>query len=346
MRIRFIALLILAGLPPDRAPAASQAPPPNIVYILADDLGYGDVKCLNPRGKIATPNLDRLAASGMTFTDAHSSSSVCTPTRYSILTGRYNWRSRLQSGELGGFSKPLIDRERLTVPALLKQHGYATACIGKWHLGMTLPEKENLNQQILDDPTTRGFDEFFGISASLDMPPYAFIHNHRFTAPVDTEKELYRNRRGPAQTDFEAVDVLPALTRKSVDYIREQAVAKKPFFLYLALTAPHTPIAPSKEWQGKSGLGDYGDFVMEVDWTVGEVLAALERAAIASNTLSLSPATMGVRRLPASRPWRSRGIFPAPNFADTSRTSGTVAIACRSSRAGQGRSNRDQRVRR
>ncbi len=314
MRIRFIALLILAGLPPDRAPAASQAPPPNIVYILADDLGYGDVKCLNPRGKIATPNLDRLAASGMTFTDAHSSSSVCTPTRYSILTGRYNWRSRLQSGVLGGFSKPLIDRERLTVPALLKQHGYATACIGKWHLGMTLPEKENLNQQILDDPTTRGFDEFFGISASLDMPPYAFIHNHRFTAPVDTEKELYRNRRGPAQTDFEAVDVLPALTRKSVDYIREQAVAKKPFFLYLALTAPHTPIAPSKEWQGKSGLGDYGDFVMEVDWTVGEVLAALERAAIASNTLVVVTSDNGCSPAAGVEALEKQGHFPSAQF--------------------------------
>ena len=314
MRIRFIALLILVGLPPGRVTAASQAPPPNIVYILADDLGDGDVKCLNPRGKIATPNLDRLAASGMTFTDAHSSSSVCTPTRYCILTGRYNWRSRLQSGVLGGFSKPLIDRERLTVPALLKQHGYATACIGKWHLGMTLPEKENLNQQILDDPTTRGFDEFFGISASLDMPPYAFIHNNRFTTPVDTEKELYKNRRGPAQTDFEAVDVLPALTRKSVDYIREQAAANKPFFLYLALTAPHTPIAPSKEWQGKSGLGDYGDFVMEVDWTVGEVLAALDRAAIASNTLVVVTSDNGCSPAAGVEALEKQGHFPSAQF--------------------------------
>ena len=195
---------------------AATSPPPNIIYILADDLGYGDVHCLNARCKIATPRLDQLAAGGMIFTDAHSSSSVCTPSRYSILTGRYNWRSQRHEGVLGGFGAPLIARDRLTVPALLKQQGYTTACIGKWHLGLSL-DKSDLSQPITNNPTTRGFDEFFGIAASLDMPPYAFIHNDRFTAPVDTEKELFKGRRGPAARDFEAVDVLPALTHKAVE---------------------------------------------------------------------------------------------------------------------------------
>ena len=154
---------------------------PNIIFILCDDLGYGDVKCLGTdRCKIATPNIDRLAAGGMIFTEAHSSSSVCTPTRYGVLTGRYNWRTKLQSGVLFGYSPPLIDKARLTVPALLKQKGYVTACIGKWHLGMEI-DQNNPQAAIGEGPTMRGFDSFFGISASLDMPPFAFIENTRFT---------------------------------------------------------------------------------------------------------------------------------------------------------------------
>ena len=257
---------------------------PNVVYVLSDDLGYGDVHCLNPqRGKIATPHADRLAAQGMVFTDAHSGSSVCTPTRYGIVTGRYAWRTRLQSGVLGGYSPPLIDAERLTVPKLLKQHGYHGACIGKWHLGMTLPDAKQLTGAIQDGPTTRGFDFYFGISASLDMPPFALIENDRFTqAPTATKKWV---RSGPAAPDFEAVDVLPALTRKAVEYIGRRSAEKNPFFLYLALTSPHTPLVPTKEWQGKSDLGPYGDFVMETDWALGQVMEALDKAGIADNTL-------------------------------------------------------------
>jgi len=314
MRFLPTALLMLGCVWSSRPLVATESLIPNIVYILADDLGYGDVQCLNRKGKIATPHLDRLAAGGMIFTDAHSSSSVCTPSRYSILTGRYNWRSRLQSGVFGGFSTPLIAPERLTVPALLKQHGYTTACIGKWHLGMTLREKGDFSQPIQNNPTTRGFDEFFGISASLDMPPYAFIQNDRFTAPVDTEKELWKDRRGPAQSDFEAVDVLPTLTRRTVKYIREKAAAKKPFFLYLALTAPHTPIAPTKEWRGRSGLGDYGDFVMQVDGTVGEVLAALDQAGIASNTLIIATSDNGCSPAAGIKEMEKHGHFPSAQF--------------------------------
>jgi arylsulfatase A len=314
MRILALTWLILKCVLLCPCCGAAQASHPNIVYMLADDLGYGDLRCLNPRGKIATPHLDRLAASGMIFTDAHSSSSVCTPSRYSILTGRYNWRSRRQEGVLGGFGAPLIARERLTVPTLLKAHGYMSACIGKWHLGMTMPEKTNLNRPILDSPATRGFDEFFGISASLDMPPYAFIHNDRFTAPLDTEKELYKGRRGPAAADFEAVDVLPTLTREAVRYIRDRASEKRTFFLYLAFTAPHTPIAPTREWQGKSGIGAYGDFVMETDWAVGEVLAAIDKAGIASNTLVIATSDNGCSPFAGVPELEKQGHFPSAQF--------------------------------
>lgn len=296
------------------APAAQAEPHPNIVYVLADDLGYGDVKALNPEGKIATPNMDRLAAGGMIFTDAHSSSSVCTPTRYGILTGRYNWRSRLQSHVQGGCSPRLIEPGRLTAAGLLKQHGYHTAAIGKWHLGMDWALKpgapkfgDNIEEgalgwnvdftkPIANGPNSVGFDYYFGISASLDMVPYTFIENDRVTALPTVDKQfpfmLGRDkgvtRKGPGAEDFEAMNVLPALTRKAVEYIgRRAADAKsgKPFFLYLPLNAPHTPILPTPEWQGKSGLNPYADFVMQTDATLGAVLDALDQHKLAENTL-------------------------------------------------------------
>jgi len=278
---------------------AADARQPNIVYILADDLGYGDVHCLNPQGRIATPNLDRLAAAGMFFTDAHSSSAVCTPTRYGILTGRYNWRSRLKKGVLGGFSRPLIEPGRLTVPGFLKQHGYATAGLGKWHLGLDWPLKDggfaagdkdaprvDYGRPIQHGPNSFGFDYYFGISASLDMAPFTFVENDHVTAVPTVEKKWIR--KGPAAADFEAIDVLPALTRKAADYINQRAPEARqgsPFFLYLALTAPHTPIVPVAEWQGKSGLNKYGDFVMQTDQTVGRVLDALDKNGLVENTL-------------------------------------------------------------
>ncbi len=253
---------------------------PNIIYILADDLGYGDVQCLNPeRGKIKTPCLDKLAAQGMTFTDAHSGSSVCTPTRYGVLTGRYAWRSSLQSGVLGGYVEPLIAADRLTVPGLLKQNGYHTAIIGKWHLGYTIEgankksgKKEKgegapMGAITHDGPVTRGFDEFFGFHHARMMK--SVFENDRVTQIIEPE------------------DILPALVKRSSDYIAERSKAGQPFFLYLPLSSPHTPIVPSKEWQGKSGLGDYADFVMQTDWAVGEVLAALDKAGVADNTLVL-----------------------------------------------------------
>ena len=280
LRVLFASLV--HSLPPAASALAASPAPPNIVYVLCDDLGYGDVHCLNPeRCKIPTPNCDRLATQGMVFTEAHSSSSVCTPSRYSILTGRYGWRTRLQFRVLGGNSAPLISADRLTVPALLKQHGYTTACIGKWHLGLSLPKpKDYATRKIAGGPTTRGFDSFFGLSASLDTPPFAYIEDDRFVEPPTVTKTF--GRTGAAAASFEAVDVLPTLATKAVEMIRG---AKSPFFLYLPLTSPHTPVVPSREWQGKSAVGDYGDFVMQTDAVLGQVMAALDEAGGAENTL-------------------------------------------------------------
>jgi arylsulfatase A-like enzyme len=313
MRTHYLSLipLLLSG-----APAAAEEKParPNIVFILADDLGYGDVRCLNPQGKIATPNLDRLAAGGMIFTDAHTSSAVCSPTRYGLMTGRYNWRSRLKSGVLGGLSPRLIEPGRLTVPALLKQHGYHTACIGKWHLGMDWVKQPGKNvaelsietreqvwnvdygKPITNGPNSVGFDYYFGISASLDMVPYTYIENDRVTK-LPTEDRAFAmmlgrdsgfTRKGPTAPDFDAAHVLPDLTRKAVTYINDRAADTqrgKPFFLYLPLASPHTPILPTAAWQGKSGLNPYADFVMETDASVGEVLKALDTHRLADDTL-------------------------------------------------------------
>jgi arylsulfatase A-like enzyme len=303
--------LVLAGLLAAPGFAAAQPSKPNVVVILADDLGYGDVRCLNPDGKIPTPHLDKLAAAGMTFTDAHSPSAVCSPTRYGLMTGRYAWRSKLKSGVLGGLSPRLIEPGRLTVAQLLKGHGYHTACVGKWHLGMDwvlkpggrvtelgIEPREQVfdveyDRPIRNGPNAVGFDSYFGIAASLDMVPYTFIENDRVTAnptedrdfPLMLGRETGRCRKGPAAPGFDAADVLPTLTKKVVGYIGERAKARAPFFLYLPLASPHTPILPTKEWQGRSGLNPYADFVMATDAAVGEVLAALDRHGLAGDTL-------------------------------------------------------------
>lgn len=295
----------------DASPADSR---PNIVYILCDDLGYGDVRCFNAQGKIPTPHMDRLAAQGMMFTDAHSGSSVCSPTRYGIMTGRYAWRSRLRQGVLGGLSPRLIEPGRLTAASLLKQHGYHTACFGKWHLGMDWVKREgqsvselsietpaqvwnvDYSQPIANGPNSVGFDHYFGISASLDMVPYTFIQNDRVAVLPANEKSFPMmlgrtggmTRKGPAAAEFDAADVLPTLTRKAVEYIGQRessAKAGSPFFLYLPLASPHTPILPTKEWQGKSGLNPYADFVMQTDWSIGQVVQALDDRGLGSNTL-------------------------------------------------------------
>lgn len=295
-----VALPLFAALSAAVPHAGAQpAPrPPNVVFILADDLGIGDLGCYNADSKIKTPNLDRLAAQGLRFTDAHSPSSVCTPTRYGILTGRYAWRTRLQSGVLFGLSAPLIAPDRPTVATLLRARGYRTACFGKWHLGLGWAGQTtddpllkggavDYTRPLSDSPLSHGFDTFYGITGSLDMPPYAFIENDRVTAVPD-EVTGEGGRSGPTAPGFKAPDVLPAITRKTVDYIAAQAAdakAGKPFFVYLPLNAPHTPVVPAAPWKRPHPLGHYACFVEQVDDTVGQVLAAIDAQGLADQTL-------------------------------------------------------------
>ncbi len=266
---------------------------PNIIYILADDLGYGDLSCNNEQSKIKTPNIDALASAGLLFTDAHSGSAVCTPTRYGVLTGRYAWRSRLKSGVTWSYDEHLIATNRTTVGDLLQKNGYHTACIGKWHLGLDwakdAADKPDFTKPIKNGPNELGFDYFFGITASLDIPPYFYIENDRITATsIDSiegrsGKEFWRP--GPVGDDFKHIEVLPKLTEKAVEYINERSKQNQAFFLYFPLPAPHTPILPTEEFQGKSQTNEYGDFVLMVDDVVRRINQALEQNDLAENTL-------------------------------------------------------------
>ncbi|NNC90781.1 MAG: arylsulfatase [Akkermansiaceae bacterium] len=273
-RISALFLVLLFMPLPSRA-----ADGPNIVYIICDDLGYGDVQCLAPEtSKIPTPQADKLASEGMIFTDVHSGSSVCSPTRYGIMTGRYSWRTRLQKGVVTGFAPCLIAEDRPTVAGFLKDHGYHTAIIGKWHLdfqyldpdtGEAYSQKKHktppVGAKIPDGPLHRGFDYFHGFHHARNME--AVIENDRVIAHDDV------------------VHMLPRLTRQAVEYIDSRAGKKGPFFLYVPLGSPHTPIVPTEEWTGRSGLGKYGDFVMQTDHVVGEVSKALARHGMTDNTI-------------------------------------------------------------
>jgi len=288
---------------------------PNIVIIYADDLGYGDVSCYNPNGKIPTPHIDQLAKQGMRFTDAHASSSVCTPSRYSLLTGRYHWRTQLQGGILGPWDPPLIEADRLTLGSMLQQRGYRTACIGKWHLGWDWPIdpdqlalmhgdkktprvtdrhraawRDVFSQPIPGGPTARGFDTYFG-TAVPNRPPFCFIDNDRTVDIPSTfmPPAMFKNRlatmQGPAVEGWDLYAILPTLTDRAVSYIAESARRDEPYFLYLPLTAPHTPIAVTEPWRGRSGLTDYADFVMQTDAAVGRVIDAIDQSGRRDNTL-------------------------------------------------------------
>ncbi|MGN6438729.1 MAG: sulfatase family protein [Agriterribacter sp.] len=266
---------------------------PNIIYILADDLGYGDVSCFNKDSKLNTANIDKVAAQGMKFTDAHSNSAVCTPTRYGILTGRYAWRTSLQNGVLWGYDTMLIKNDQTTVASLLKRNGYHTACVGKWHLGLDWQKDAKGNfdffQPITNGPQQVGFDYFYGIPASLDMHPYFYIENNRITAStVDSVKgspQMGFWRAGPAGNDFKHDEVLEKITDKATAYISSQAKSGNPFFLYFPLTSPHTPVLPSAAYRGKSGTNEYGDFVLMTDAMVGKILEAVKAAGIEQNTI-------------------------------------------------------------
>ncbi len=313
---------------------------PNILIILADDLGYGDVQCYNrERGKIPTPHLDRLASQGMRFTDGHSSSGVCSPSRYALLTGRYHWRTRLQSGIVGTWGEPLIAPDRMTVASLAKQHGYRTAAVGKWHLGWNWPIKpeqkrflngrgpatdehraawqEIFSQPIAGGPTTRGFDTYFGTDVP-NWPPYCFIENDR-TVGIPSEflpDPLLGNNQastpGPALQDWKLEPTLPALGDRVCQIIAENAAKPEPFLIYMPLTTPHTPLAVNAEWKGKSGLGNAcADLIMETDAIVGRVLDALEKSGKADNTLVFFTSDNGFAAYAGAKDLESRGHFPS-----------------------------------
>ena len=277
-----------------QAISSSAADPtkPNIVYILADDLGYGDVSCYNAASEIPTPNIDRLAKEGVRFTDAHSPSAVCTPTRYALLTGRYAWRTRLQVNVIGPYSQPLIATGRLTVADLLRDQGYATACVGKWHLGWGWPKpgqnsQRDFTKPILDGPTARGFDTYFGTDVP-NYPPYCFIENDRTVGIPSESAPVGRNSfniPGAMVPGWKLVDVLPGLETRAVETIGKVAKGDKPFFLYLPLTSPHYPVVPAPEFAGASEAGEYGDFVVQTDHVLGAVLDALAKAGVADSTL-------------------------------------------------------------
>ncbi|HEX5023971.1 MAG TPA: arylsulfatase, partial [Agriterribacter sp.] len=294
---------------------------PNIVYILADDMGYGDVSINNPESKIATPHIDGLAKQGMRFTDAHTTSSVCTPSRYSLLTGRYPWRSRLPVGVLRGYSRTLIDAGQPTVAALLKTKSYTTGVVGKWHLGLDWvpkdaftdsikpafnknnlygitqemnPDHINFSEAPVGGPTTQGFDYSYILPASLDMPPYCYLENDRLTESLTAHTDgnkLESGYTGPfwraglMTPSFDFYDVLPAFTRKANDFIKKQAGSQNPFFLYFPMPAPHTPWVPGENFKGQSQAGEYGDYVQEVDDAVGQVLHTLDSMGLSENTL-------------------------------------------------------------
>lgn len=297
---------------------------PNIVYILADDMGYGDISALNPDSRIPTPTLDSMISRGVNFTDAHSNAAVSTPTRYGTLTGRYAFRSRLKSSVLVGLDSALIEPGRETVATLLARNGYHTACIGKWHLGLdwsckdtskplftgdkwNIDNTDNVDYSVpvVGGPSDHGFDYSMIIPASLGMPPYVYIENGRAMTPITEHLEAWKDttsrgaffRAGDAAVGFDPFTCLQTITAGGVKYIEERAADAQPFFLYLSLTSPHTPWLPSDDFRGRSEAGLYGDFVAMTDDVVAQIYDALERSGVADNTLVIFTSDNGSRWL-------------------------------------------------
>ena len=273
---------------------------PNILVVLTDDLGLGDVAAYNPQSKIPTPNFDRLASEGIRFTDAHTPDGVCSPTRYGLLTGRYAWRTWLKRGVLNGSSPPLIEQERLTLADMLRQKGYLTGAVGKWHLGLrwnlhneSAPqEADNIDwsMPISDGPAQHGFNYSFGLA----MPAWTFVENGSIVARPTLRFDLTHlpvhligpnNNKGIKAPGFEFERMLPRFAEEAAGFIQRAAREGKPWFLYFAPLAPHRPVVPNSDFRGRTAAGLYGDFVAEVDWAVGEVLASIKRAGQVENTL-------------------------------------------------------------
>lgn len=269
---------------------------PNIVFILADDMGYGDPASYNSQSKIPTPNIDQIAQNGVKFTDAHSPGPWCVPSRYGLITGQYPYRTQLNWRE-----RALIDPDQRTIAELLKENGYYTGMVGKWHLGFENIDWNNIpaDQEFRGGPVDHGFDEFFGMHASLDIPPYFYIENDRAVeVPSDTIGDNQSDnattsisgafwRAGDMAPSFSHEEVLPKFTERAVSFIESHHAqrADGPFFLYLALTAPHTPWVPTEEFEGTTSVGEYGDFTKQVDYTVGQIANALDSLGYTENTL-------------------------------------------------------------
>ena len=275
---------------------------PNVIIIYTDDQGYGDCSLLNPESKFKTPNIDRIGQEGIVFTDGHCSNTVCTPSRYGLLTGRYSWRTRLKHGVLNSDDEPLIANDRSTIATLLKRNGYNTAMVGKWHLGMTFNED---GSKILDGPLQKGFDYFWGIPASMNFgycawydmgfakvaprmltykkPNKIAISDYRIVPPY--EKPGASKKSIKVAEDFEDIMVLERFTEMAVQWIDKVHKDDKPFFLYLPLTSPHKPVVPQERFRGKSEAGAYGDFMIETDFWVGQLMKALEERGIYDNTM-------------------------------------------------------------
>jgi arylsulfatase A-like enzyme len=279
---------------------------------MADDMGYGDVGCYNPESKIPTPNMDRLAAAGRRFTDAHAPSAICTPSRYGLLTGRYCWRDPGCGLPVGYYEESIIDADRLTIGEMLGDAGYRTACTGKWHLGMDWPRRENggqdpdpgdhnidFTQPFDEGPTERGFDYFFGIRASLDMPPYCFLENDHTVGVPDREKEPYapQQRDGLMVPDWRDEEVGPRVTEAAMSFLVDHVSHQpdEPFFLYVPTSAPHRPCTPPEFLEGESDAGPRGDMVAEVDWTVGQIDATLDALGVREDTLFIVTSDNGAR---------------------------------------------------
>ncbi len=306
---------------------------PNIVIILADDLGYGDLSCLNSASRIKTPFMDQIARQGMVFTSAHSPSAVSSPTRYGILTGEYCFRSPLKSGVLTGYSPRLIDAKKTTIAEMIRLAGYQTACIGKWHLGLDWARKDSSLPMIIGDPWNRpntrnidysaavgggpdanGFDYSYIIPSSLDITPYIYLRNGKSIAKVadtisgrDNPRGIFY-RSGDIQEGFKLETVLETLTSEAIGYLKQQSASKSPFLLYFPLTAPHEPWLPSDPYKGKSGAGTYGDFVNQVDDCVGRVLATLEEQHLDKNTIVIVTSDNGSNWTPEDiKIWNHKG---------------------------------------
>lgn len=291
---------------------------PNIIVMLTDDLGYGDVSCMDPKGKIKTENLNKVAAEGLVLTDCHSASALCTPSRYALLTGRYNWRSRLKSMVLPGQSYHLIEEGRETIASMLKKQGYRTAGVGKWHLGMDWVTKgdyrqpetysgENSSTDLIMDgidftkpykngPNAVGFDYYYGMPASLDQPPFIHIENDRaITQPTEMmgvrnlarhdASQMFDIEYGPGEAGYDPRAIVPEMDEKVLSLVEAYADQEEPFFIYYPTPAVHGPIVPSEDFQGKSGLNAYADFVLQVDGFIGRLDKLLEEKGIKDNTI-------------------------------------------------------------